>query len=140
MNPTMGGSQALRDYIIADPTLSVMLTTGSIVKVFRSAAPATVDPPYVRINHIYGGEEWDAPRKSMDMMFRVEAISLDQGTSEMLANLLYDLLNGASLTLPDGWKPYARLTSQNVFTNTLIIKNETHYADGAFWRLRATKG
>lgn len=125
---------ALYGRLSADATLT---TLGVGLRVYDTLAPGGTPMPYVIFQQTAGGDENDAPRRAVDVVFRIEAISDVQDSARQIASRIDELLHNQPLTLT-GWSNYA-IENQRLFNRVDTVQGNQYYRKGAFYRVRASK-
>lgn len=95
--------------------------------------------PYIKISHMFGGEDNKSPARGFDMIYQVEGISNQKPEAEALADAIQDTLVGQNLAFPDQWRAWAKVTQTQVISNTINLQNTQFSNCGGWYRLRATK-
>ena len=125
---------ALYTTLSGDSNLNTTLGVGG--RVFDTQAPSGSAEPYVIFQITAGGDENDSPRRAVDVMVRVEAISSVQDTARKISSRIDALLHNQELTIT-GWSNYA--TQNNRPVNLVdTVAGKQWYRKGAFYRLRAS--
>jgi hypothetical protein len=93
-------SGAVRAVLIADGGVSALVST----RVYYQLAPQDADLPYILMDEAGGGSTNDTPRKMLDVMWQVKAISKSMSEAATLEALIYDALDDAVLNPASPWK------------------------------------
>ncbi len=135
-------AQAIREHLLTDTTLVGTVTdprTGE-VKIYLGIAPGDQKPPYILMNHVYGGRKYRSPRPEMDALWMVIAVtSTDQPDAEDLSSLIDTKLEGQYLVMPDDWSADQKVSHWGDFAENEESQGTQFWKVGGYYRIRASK-
>ena len=108
-------------------------------KIFLGAAPEDINLPYIRINHIYGGEPANSPKREFDQVWLICAISFSQPEAEEMDAHIRELLVDHRLVLTDDWEAWVGITVNGEYTQVDNVQGQQIWAVGAYYRIRGVK-
>lgn len=108
-------------------------------KLFLGAAPEDINLPYVRINHIYGGEPANSPKREFDQVWLICAVSFSQPEAEEMDAHIRELLVDHRLTLTDDWQSWVGITVNGEYAQVDNVQGQQIWAVGAYYRIRGVK-
>lgn len=125
----------------SDATLVATVTEPDFdgAKIFLQAAPEDVNLPYIRINHIYGGEPPKSPKREFDQVWLICAISFSQPEAMALDAIVRDLLVDHRLVLSDNWFSWVGITVNGEYAQVDNVQGNQIWAVGAYYRIRGIK-
>lgn len=124
-------AQGIRTQLLTHATLPSLVSG----RIFLTNAILEDEMPYIRMVHLYGGDENVNPKRSFDIVMRVDAVTRSQGEAETLADYIDEALAGIVLTLPGytNWTPTRQMFP---FNDTILVTNNVFYSFGAQYRVR----
>lgn len=134
-------STALVSLFETNPTLVAGVTEADFdeAKFFLGAAPEDANLPYIRINHIYGGEPPKSPKREFDQVWMVCVISFSQPEAEALDAELRSLLVNRRLALTDNWFAWVGITVNGEYAQVDNVQGQQMWSVGAYYRIRGIK-
>ncbi len=108
-------------------------------KFFLGAAPENINLPYIRINHIYGGEPPKSPRREFDQVWMICAISFSQPEAQDLDAELRSLLVGQRLPFSNNWEAWVGITVNGEYAQVDNVQGQQFWSIGAYYRIRGIK-
>lgn len=140
MNPRSAIAAGLRTLLLTNTEIVNKITaTDGTIKIFLKIAPGETKPPYILINHVFGGQQYRTPRKEIDALWSVVGVAATQPQAEALDSLIYDMLEGSRPEFSDGW-----IADQDVSFNGSIAEIDNaqgvqYWSVGGYYRIRAIK-
>lgn len=110
----------------------VALATGGV---YEAQAPASTTDNYVIYQYSGGGDDNTHPRRSLNLVYRVEFISTVKGTARTGAGYIDDALHGVELTIT-GYSNYS-CRKDDLFAQVDNVAGKQYFRRGGFYRIRA---
>jgi len=103
--------------------------------VYEAQAPASTTDNYVIYQYSGGGDDNTHPRRSLNLVYRVEFISTVKGTARTGAGYIDDALHGVELTIT-GYSNYS-CRKDDLFAQVDNVAGKQYWRRGGFYRIRA---
>jgi hypothetical protein len=131
----------LIDHAFLNATLKAAVTDSIYTdgKGFLLAAPDNAQPPYLKVEWVFGGEPARTPVREFDQWWIAAIVAFDQDDAITLDALLRDQLVGSRPTLIEGWRVWDSLTVSNEYEKQMILQGQTLWTIGAYYRIRGVK-
>lgn len=122
---------ALYTALTGNVSLAALATGG----VYEAQAPASATDNYVIYQYSGGGDENTHPRRSLNLVYRVEFISTVRGTARTGAGYIDDALHNVELTIT-GYANYST-RKDDLFAQVDNVAGKQYFRKGGFFRIRA---
>jgi len=135
-------STAIRTRLLEIPDLANAPELTNIdgnFKYFLGIASGLEDVPYIKSNHIFGGERTRTPRPEFDLLWQVGVVSEQQPTAEYFDALIYDALIRNRLVYLDNWEADQDITYNGVVFEPDTVQGKQFWMVGGYYRIRGTK-
>lgn len=126
--------KAVRSALINDATVFGL----SDNRVYKTQAPSKVSDPYIVFEYVAGGSENFTSIDSMDLQYRVRAISQNRLEADQLADAIRAALHEATLTYDSPWF-HVRCQSMDGFRMVDQVENRQYTIVGHEFRIRLSK-
>lgn len=135
-------SEALRTRLLAIPELTgapELTNSDGNFKYFLGIAGGLEDVPYIKSNHIFGGELTRTPRPEFDLLWQIGVVSDQQPVAENFDAIIQNALVRYRLTYLEGWTADQDITYAGVVFEPDTIQGEQTWMVGGYYRIRGVK-
>jgi hypothetical protein len=136
-------AETLRNTLINNgeaPKLALVADDTYNYKIFLGIAPGDATPPYILMNHVYGGERRRSPRREFEHLWEVVGVSTSQPEAEELHSLIFTtLVPYRPATFGEDWVADQNINDQGETASDEEVEGVQYFRAGNYLQIRGSK-